>query len=62
MQKLATISGYTQLATLLKKETLAQVFSCKFFEISRNNFFTEHLRTTASVHNVHVDVCEHQTP
>ena len=27
-----------------KKETLAQVFSCKFCEISKNTFFTEHLR------------------
>ena len=34
-------------ATLLK-ETLAQVFSCEFCEISKNNFFTEHLRATAS--------------
>ena len=32
----------------LKKETLAKVFSCEFFEISKNTFFTEHLRTTAS--------------
>ena len=31
-------------ATLLKKETLAQVFSCEFCEISKNTFFTEHLR------------------
>ena len=31
-----------------KKETLAQVFFCEFFEISRNTFFTEHLWTTAS--------------
>ena len=30
-------------ATLLKKETLAQVFSCKFCEISKNTFFTERL-------------------
>ena len=29
---------------LFKKETLAQVFSCEFCEISKNNFFTEHLR------------------
>ena len=36
-------------ATLLKKETLAQVFSCEFYEISKNTFFTEHLWTTASV-------------
>ena len=35
-------------ATLLKKETLAQVFSCEFCEISKNTFFTEHLWTTAS--------------
>ena len=30
-------------ATLLKKETLAQVFSCKFCEISKSTFFTERL-------------------
>ena len=30
-------------ATLLKKETLAQVFSCEFCKISKNIFFTEHL-------------------
>ena len=35
-------------ATLLKKETPAQVFSCEFCEISKNSFFTEHLWTTAS--------------
>ena len=35
-------------ATLLKKETLAQVFSCEFCEISKNTSFTEHLQTTAS--------------
>ena len=29
-------------ATLLKKETLAQVFSSEFCEISKKNFFTEH--------------------
>ena len=29
------------------KETLALVFSCKFCEISKNTFFTEHLWTTA---------------
>ena len=32
----------------IKKETLAQVFSCKFCKISKNIFFTEHLWTTAS--------------
>ena len=33
----------------IKKETLAQVFSCEFCEISKNTFFAEHLRTSASV-------------
>ena len=32
----------------IKKGSLTQVFSCTFCEISRNTFFTEHLRTTAS--------------
>ena len=38
-------------ATLLKKETLAQVFSCEFREIFEKTFFTEHLWSTASVAN-----------
>ena len=33
----------------VKKETLAQVFSCEFYEISKNIFFTEHVWATASV-------------
>ena len=32
----------------IEKETLAQVFSHEFSEISKNTFFTEHLRGTAS--------------
>ena len=36
----------------IKKEALAQVFSCEFCEISKNNFFTEYLRTTAFVNDV----------
>ena len=35
-------------ATLLKKESLAQVFSCEFCQIFKNTFFTEHLRKTNS--------------
>ena len=35
--------------SFIKKETLAQVFSCEFYEISRNTFFTEQLWTTASM-------------
>ena len=33
----------------IKKETLAQVFSCKYCEISNNTFFIERLRATAFV-------------
>ena len=36
----------------IKKETLAQVFSCEFCEISKKTFFTEHLWTTAFVNLV----------
>ena len=36
-------------ATLLKKETLAQAFSCEFCEISKNSFFMEHLLTIAPI-------------
>ena len=38
-------------ATLLKKKTLAQLFSSEFCEISKNTSFTEHLRATASSHS-----------
>ena len=31
------------------KDSLAHVFSCKFCEFIRNTFFTEDLKTTASV-------------
>ena len=33
----------------IKKETLAQVPSCEFCEISKKTFFSKHLWTTASV-------------
>ena len=33
----------------LKKDTLGQVFSCEFCEISKNTFFKEHLWAAASV-------------
>ena len=35
-------------ATLLKKKTLSQVFSCEFCEIYKNTFSTEDLVATAS--------------
>ena len=38
-----------QVCIFIQKETLAQVFSCEFCEISKNTFFIEHPWTTASV-------------
>ena len=35
-----------------KTETLAQVFSCEFYENFKNTVFTEHHRTTVSVTNM----------
>ena len=35
-------------AATLNKESLTQLFSCEFCEISKNTFFMEHLQTTAS--------------
>ena len=35
-------------SNFIKKETLAQVFSCEFWEILKGTFFTEDLRVTAS--------------
>ena len=32
-----------EVCNFIKKETLAQLFSCEFYEISKNNFFTEKL-------------------
>ena len=45
-----TYDVYSEVKSFIKKETLAQVFSYEFCEISKNTFFTEHLRATASVY------------
>ena len=37
-----------------REETLAQLFSCEFCEISKNNFSAEDLQTTASVADVRI--------
>ena len=39
---------FNKVAGLIKKEALAQVFSCEFCEIFKNTFFTEHFRETAT--------------
>ena len=35
-------NSQTKVCNFIKKESLAQVFSCEFCEISKNTFFTEH--------------------
>ena len=39
-----TCSYLPEACNFIKKETLAQVFSCQFCEISKNTFLTEHPR------------------
>ena len=39
---------WPQACNFIKKETLVQVLSCEFCEISKNTFFREHIWTTAS--------------
>ena len=43
------IKLHVQAFNFITKETLAQLFSCEFCEISKNTFFTEHLWATASL-------------
>ena len=43
------INGLPEAYNFIKKETLAQVFSCEFCKILNNNFLTEHIQETASV-------------
>ena len=47
-----TFNRVSFLIKFIKKETLAQVFSCEFCEIFKNTVFTEHLWATASVFRV----------
>ena len=42
------VFSYLNPTSYLKKESLAQVFSCEFCENSKNTFFIEHHRVTTS--------------
>ena len=42
-------------------KTMAQVFSCEFCEISKNTFFTDYSRTTASERRVLPQECNKAT-
>ena len=48
MHKMAAFK-HLRPVTLLKKEILAQVFSCEFFQIFKNTFLTELLRVSTSI-------------
>ena len=41
--------SFLEACNFIKNEALAQMISCEFYEISKNTFFAEDLRTTASV-------------
>ena len=43
-----------QVCNFIKKETLEQVFSCEFCEISKHTFFTEHFWATASANAIQI--------
>ena len=47
----ARVSFLIKFNKVVKKETLAQVFSCEFCEIFKNSFFAEDLQATASTVN-----------
>ena len=46
---------YDKACNFIKKETLAQVFSCEFCEISKNSF--SYRTPTVAASEVSVDVC-----
>ena len=43
-----TCARASYLINFIKNESLAQVFSCEFYAIYNDTFFTEHLQATAS--------------
>ena len=48
MIRIGVLQNFAKFRNFIKKETLAQVFFCEFYEIFKATFFTEHLRMTAS--------------
>ena len=47
-EKTDVLKAGLEVCNFIRKEILAQVFSCEFYEISQNTFFTEQLWTTSS--------------
>ena len=49
-------SFFKKVAGLIKKETPEQMFFCELCEISKNTFFTKHLRKTASEYSYYNEI------
>ena len=54
--KASFLTKLSGVCNFIKKETLAQVFSCEFCENIKNTFFTEQFRVTTSDIEVQVIV------
>ena len=48
VKKMKRVTEAATRGVFFKKETPAQVFSCEFFEIFKDPFFTENFRTNVS--------------
>ena len=55
--KVAGLSCRPKACNFIKKETLAEVFSCEFYEISKNTFFYRTPLVTASAVKLLFEVC-----
>ena len=51
-----------EICIFIKKETQAQMFSCKLWEIFKNTFFTEHIQVTDAVFKKKMIVLEDYYP
>ena len=56
-ESLFSIKLQTDACSFIKKETLAQVFSCEFSEISKNTFFYRTLPVAASDYSLLLYFC-----
>ena len=54
--KVTGICDRPEACNFFKKETLAQAISFEFCKISKNTFFIEHLRETASISGVFANI------
>ena len=48
-QRCSIKKAFLEASNFIRKETLAQEFSCEFCGVFKDTFFTEHFRATASL-------------